>query len=193
MGARETDDTTLLRRHRLSVAQYHRMGEAGIFAPDARVELIEGELVEMAPIGTRHASTVNRLNRLLVAATGKQAVVTVQNPLRLGDHSEPQPDLLLLRPREDFYAAAHPVATDVLLLIEVADSTARLDREIKLPLYARHGVAEVWIVDLDARLLLVHRDPAGDTYAETQRIAAPGVMPLPGFGNVSIDLSGLFG
>jgi Uma2 family endonuclease len=181
----------LLRRHRLTVDEYHRMAEAGVLAPDARVELIEGEIVDMATIGTRHASTVMRLNRLLMNAAGHVATVSVQNPLRLDDRSEPQPDLMLLSPRDDFYASAHPTAADVLLLIEVSDSTARYDREIKLPLYARHGVREVWIIDLDNRLLRVCRRPVGDIYTETRETATPETLAVEGLPGVSIDASRL--
>ena len=159
MGAIDTQ--SLLTRHRLSVADYYRMGEAGVFAPDARVELIEGEVIDMAPIGSRHGSAVKRLVSLLTSTLGSRVILAVQDPLRLSDLSEPEPDLMLLKPRDDFYADAHPSAADVLLLIEVADTSARYDREIKLPLYARHGVPEVWIVDLEARLLRFYSLPAG--------------------------------
>lgn len=191
MGALES--APLMTRHRVTVADYHRMDEAGFFAPDIRVELIEGEVIDMPAIGTRHASTVNRLTRLLTTAFGDTAIVAVQNPVRLGDYSEPQPDLLLLRPRTDFYASAHPTPADVLLLIEVADSSARYDREIKVPLYARHGVVEVWIVDLDARQVRFFRSPQGDTYADVTVTEAPGPTPLVAWAEVHIDLSAILG
>jgi Uma2 family endonuclease len=187
MGA--IDTPPLLTRHRLSVADYYRMGEAGIFAPDARVELINGEIIDMAPIGTRHGSAVKRLNSLLIAAVGSQAIVSVQDPLRLSDLSEPEPDLMLLKPRDDFYADAHPSAADVLLLIEVADTSARYDREIKLPLYARHGVPEVWIVDLEARLVRFYSAPAGDAYGQTSTTATPGRTPIAALPGSEIDLA----
>jgi Uma2 family endonuclease len=183
----------LLRRHRLTAGEYHRMAEAGVLAPDARVELIDGEIVDMAPIGSRHGSAVKRLLPLFSEAVGRSAIVAVQDPVRLGDRSEPQPDLMLLAPRADFYEAAHPTAADVLLLIEVSDSTARHDREIKLPLYARHGIREVWLVDLDNRLLSVCRQPAGDAYTQATETATPGVLSpllLPG---VMVDTSHLLG
>jgi Uma2 family endonuclease len=133
------------RRHLINVEQYYRMAEAGVLAPDARVELIEGEIIELAPIGSGHAGIVNFLQRKFDRTIGEHAVATVQQPLRLGDRSEPQPDLMLLRPRDDFYRNSHPTAADVLLLIEVSDSTLRFDRGEKAALYARHGVCEVWI------------------------------------------------
>lgn len=191
MGA--IDDTPLLTRHRLTVADYYRMGEAGVFAPNARVELIEGEVIDMAPIGTRHGSAVKRLNALLTAAVGSRAVVSVQDPLRLGDLSEPEPDLMLLKPRADFYADAHPTAADVLLLIEVADTSARYDREIKLPLYARHGVPEVWIVDLEARLLRFYRAPAGEAYDQSSTTTSPGRIPIAALPGIEIDLAQILG
>jgi Uma2 family endonuclease len=183
----------LLRRHRLTVDEYYRMAETGVLAPDARVELIDGEIVDMAPIGSRHGSAVKRLNHLLMEAVGSAAIVAVQDPVRLGNRSEPQPDLMLLAPRADFYEAAHPVAADVLLLVEVSDSTARYDRIIKLALYARHGIREVWIVDLDNRLMRVCRNPVGDAYTQTTETPTPGMLTpvlLPG---VSIDASKLLG
>jgi Uma2 family endonuclease len=183
----------LLRRHRLTVAEYYRMAEAGVLAPDARVELIDGEIVDMAPMNSRHASVVARLNALCSAAAGGRAQIRCQLPLRLGDRSEPEPDLMLVALRDDFYAAAHPTAADVLLLIEVSDSTVRYDREIKLPLYARHGIREVWIVDLDNRLLRICRQPVGEAYTDMAETAAPGLLSpllLPG---VVIDVSRLLG
>jgi Uma2 family endonuclease len=187
MGA--IDTPPLLKRHRLTVADYYRMAEAGIFAPNARIELIEGEIIDMAPIGTRHRSAVMRLNALLAVATAPHAILSVQNPLRLSDLSEPEPDLMLLKPREDFYAAAHPSAADVLLLIEVADTSARYDREIKLPLYARHGVPELWIVDLEARVLRFCRAPVGETYTDNTVTDAPGATPIGTLPGMAIDLA----
>ena len=123
-------------RHRIDVAGYHQMGAVGLIAPGQRTELIEGEVIDMAPIGSRHAARVKALNSLLTAAVGNRAIVAVQDPVILGLHSEPQPDLSVLRPREDFYADAHPQAKDLLLAVEVADTTLAFDRGVKLPLYA---------------------------------------------------------
>jgi Uma2 family endonuclease len=137
-----------LARRLFTVAEYHKMAEAGILSEDDRVELLEGEIVAMSPIGSRHAGLVNRLNRLFSQRAGDQVVVSVQNPVRLGGYSEPQPDLALLRPRADFYTSSHPGPEDVLLAVEVAETSAAVDREVKVPLYARFGVPEVWLVDL---------------------------------------------
>jgi Uma2 family endonuclease len=140
-----------LPRHKLTVADYHRVGQTGVLGEDDRVELIDGEIVDMAPIGSEHAGTVTLLAKLFQEGAGDSAVVWVQNPVSLDSGSEPQPDLALLRPKADFYRSGHPDPTDVLLLVEVADASMRYDREVKLPLYARHGVPEVWLVDLQNR------------------------------------------
>jgi len=166
----------VLTRRKLDVDEYHRMGEAGILDEDDRVELIEGELIEMAPIGSDHSGAVNALNRTFVLAVGTRALVAPQNPLRLDRSSEPQPDLLLLRPRADDYRASHPAPTDVLLLVEVANGSGRYDRGVKLPLYARHGVPEVWILDVVARTIEIHRKPSPDGYRETLRPARDAVL-----------------
>ena len=185
------DSPAVLQRHRLTVDEYHRMGQAGVFPPDARVELIDGEVIDMAPIGTRHASAVKKLNALLSAAAGGSAIVAVQDPLRLSDASEPEPDLMLLRPRADFYAHAHPGPADVLLLIEVSDSTAAYDRGIKLDLYARHGVTEVWIVDLDNDVVRFFRHGDGTAYTDITASETPRATPVAALPGVTIDLSSL--
>lgn len=155
-----------VKRRLFTVEEYHRLAQAGILGEDDRVELLEGEIVEMAPIGSRHAGTVNRLNRLLSHLVGDLAVVAVQNPIRIGEHSEPQPDLALLHPRPDFYASAHPQPADVLLLVEVAEATASYDREVKVPIYARAAIPEVWLVDLERERIEVFRQPSPQGYGE---------------------------
>ncbi|NJN48119.1 MAG: Uma2 family endonuclease, partial [Candidatus Competibacteraceae bacterium] len=138
-------------RHRLSVEDFQRMAQTGILNDDDRIELIAGDLIDMAPIGSEHAGVIDWLTRTLILATAQQAIVRIQSSLVLDDRSQPQPDVLVLRPREDFYRRAHPRPDDVLLLIEVADTSVRFDREVKIPLYARQGVPEVWLVDLTQR------------------------------------------
>jgi Uma2 family endonuclease len=150
--------------HRFTVHDFHRMAQAGIFSEDDRVELLDGEIIEMTPIGSRHAACVGHLNQILSLRLGTTAVVWVQNPIRLDDRSEPQPDVVLLKPRPDFYAQAHPGPDDVLLLIEVADTTLEMDREVKLPLYAKAGIREVWIVDLTGGTVQAYRHPSLQGY-----------------------------
>jgi Uma2 family endonuclease len=182
----------IFQRHRLTVAEYYRMGETGILAPDARVELIEGEVIDMPPIGSPHASTVFFISDRLRDAVKGVAFVWVQNPIRLSQHSEPQPDIALLRPRADFYRSAHPTPADVLLLVEVADTTLAYDTQIKLPLYARHGIPEVWLVDLTNQRFFVHGTPVPAGFQDVQTLtdlSAVTSLLLPG---VTIDLSGLF-
>jgi Uma2 family endonuclease len=150
-------------RHLLTVGEYHQMGEAGILHEDSRIELIEGELIDMAPIGSSHAAAVNNVAQRISRTVEFDFVVSVQNPIQLDNHSEPQPDIMLLRPRADRYRSALPGAEDVLLLIEIADSSLQYDRNRKIPLYARHGIAEVWIVDLSGTTLERYRDPDPQT------------------------------
>lgn len=181
-----------LPRHRLTVEDFHRMGEAGILREDDRVELIEGEIVDMAPIGSKHAGTVGFLTKRLERATGEHALVFVQNPVLLGTNNEPQPDIALLKPREDFYRTALPRPEDVLLIIEVADTTLAYDRDIKVPLYARHGIPEVWLVDLENSRLHIFTSPAQDNYLECRMLAKPGIIALGTLPHCPVDLSGLF-
>lgn len=164
------------RRHALSVEDFRRMGDAGILSEDDRVELIEGELIDMAPIGSKHMGLVTRLARLLMRAVGDAAIVSVQNPLALPPRSEPQPDILLLKPRFDDYMSALPTPADVLLLIEVADTSFAYDRDIKLPLYARHGVAESWLFDIEGRRLEVHSQPGAEGYGCVVRPSADAIV-----------------
>ncbi len=180
-------------RRKLDIWEYHRMGEAGVFTEGDRVELIEGELIQMTPIGSGHSGTINGTNRALLRAVGDQAIVSVQNPVRLGDYSEPQPDFLLLRPRADDYRLRTPLAEDVLLLIEVADSSLRYDRAVKLPLYARHGIPEVWIVDLTANVVEWFRHPAGDSYAETGRAGRGETLTPALLSEVAIPVAAILG
>ena len=151
-------------RHRVDVQEYLRMAEAEVFGLDARLELIEGEIIEMAPIGSPHAGLVNRLNRLLNRVAGSKALVAVQNPLIVGKRSVPYPDLALLKPRADDYSASHSTADDVLLVIEVADSSLEFDIGTKAPLYARAGIVEAWVVDVEKQAVRVFRDPSAKGY-----------------------------
>lgn len=153
-------------QHRFTVREYHQMGEAGIFTEDDRVELLEGKIYAMSPIGSQHAACVSRLIRVFTKKLDEQAIVSVQNPVELNDRSEPEPDLAILLARDDFYAEQHPKPADVLLLIEVSEATLRFDREVKLPLYAQNGIAEVWIIDLKRAGVEVYRDPQDGVYGQ---------------------------
>jgi Uma2 family endonuclease len=180
------------RRHRITVHDYHRMAEAGVLAPDARVELIEGEIIDMAPIGKDHQSIVDQLNRTLVRAVEDRAIVRVQGTVRLSQWSDPEPDLVLLAPRADFYRSEFASGTDTLLVAEVSDTTLRYDRDVKVPLYARHGVPEVWIVYVNAGSLLVYGALGNERYERhvaLERLASVPVTHLPG---VTLDLAPLF-
>ena len=148
-------------RHLISVDAFHRMGETGILGPRDRVELIDGEIIDMSPIGVLHAAIVDVLARHFGRRTGESVFVRCQNPLRLDDISEPEPDIAILRPRADFYMTAHPGAADVLLVIEVADTSLAYDLGTKVPLYARHGIPEVWVIDAATRHTRVFRRPVG--------------------------------
>lgn len=156
---------------RFTVEDYHRLGEAGILGEDERVELIEGEIVDMTPIGSHHAGSVKRVVAFLRSRVGSDVVLSVQDPLYLREDLEPQPDVMLLRYREDYYSLSHPASEDVLLLVEVADSSIAYDRMEKADLYAAHGVPEYWLVDLTKQAVLVHTAPSALGYrsVETRR------------------------
>jgi Uma2 family endonuclease len=154
-----------------TVTEYYQMAQAGIFSEDDHVELLEGEIIQMSPIGSRHAACVDRLTRLFSERVGRQAIVRVQNPVRLSDYSEPQPDIALLKPRVDFYSSEHPKPEDVLLLVEVCETSADFDRRAKLPLYAQAGIPEVWLIDLAQEQIEVYRAPVAQGYSKTQTLA----------------------
>jgi Uma2 family endonuclease len=185
--------TVGLQPYRFTVDQYHRMGEAGIFSPDCRVELIDGEIFEMTPIGPWHAGVVNRLTRAFVTGVGDRAVVHVQNPVGLDRHSEPLPDLMLLRPRPDFYGTAHPTPADAFLVVEVADTSLDRDRGRKLPLYARAGVPEVWIVNRQADAVEVFRDPSGGDYRERRQFERGQTLAPLAFPDLALRVDDILG
>lgn len=154
---------------RISVDRYQKMVAAGVLTERDRIELIDGEMINMAPIGPKHAALTARLTKHFVLAAGDAAIVSPGGPVNLGDFSEPQPDVLLLRPRPDYYAGKIPEASDVLLLIEISDSTLIFDQGTKRALYARHGVVEYWIVDVEGRRIHIHREPMANGYARTHQ------------------------
>jgi Uma2 family endonuclease len=184
----------VLTRHRFTVEEYHRLGEVGILSEDSRIELIAGDIVVREPIGSYHAGAVNRLNRLWTSILGELAVVQVQNPVELAEEdTEVQPDVTLLRPRADFYATRHPVAADVLLLIEVADTSLPRDRRVKMPLYAGAGVGEAWIVDLTTDRVEVHRDPAAGGYGHVRALGRGEIIAPKAFPHLTIAIADLLG
>ena len=191
----ELIEGTIIRMHEgppaprlFTVDEYYAMAQAGILGEDDRVELIAGEIVVMSPIGSRHAGCLNRLNELLVPSARRRAIVAPQNPLRLNDSSEPQPDIALLRWRNDGYASRHPGPQDTLLVIELADSSLDFDRGAKLALYARNGIAEVWVVNLRANSVEVYRSPGPDGYAESSTHSGSDRLAVPGL-DMAIEAS----
>lgn len=180
-------------RRRFSVEEYHRMGEAGILPEDERVELIDGEIVPMSPIGRRHAACVKRTTRLFHIRLAERAVVSVQDPIRLSSGDELQPDIALLRLRADFYEEALPEARGVLLVIEIADSTLSHDRNVKLPLYARAGIPEAWLADLGRRRLEVFREPRDGLYTTHEVHGRDAVVAPPAFPELLIRVAEILG
>jgi Uma2 family endonuclease len=155
-------------KYSFTAEEFERMGAAGIFRQDARLELIEGEIFEMSPVGSLHAACVNFLSMLLNRLFGKSHIIATQNPIRLSDFSEPQPDISLLRRRDDYYRGNLPTPADVLLVIEVADTTVIKDRTIKIPLYARSGVPEAWLVNIPEEQVEVYSDHVKGVYQRTE-------------------------
>ena len=188
------DTTVELKRRQFSVKDYHRMIETGILTKDDRVELLEGEIVEMGRPGPPQQGTVDRLNRLFTSRLGDRVIVRVQGPVLLASvESEPEPDVALLVPRPDFYTTGHPEPDDILLLIEVMDSSAVKDRRVKLPLYARAGVAETWLVDLTTDRVEVHRRPGPAGYADSRTLRRGEPLAIQAFPDVALTAADLLG
>ena len=182
----------IARRH-FTVAEYDRMVEAGILAEDDRVELIEGEIIQMSPIGPRHAAHVKRLNTLLIQQVGDAAIVSVQDPIHLAEHSEPEPDIALLRPRADFYAQGHPAPTDVLLVVEVAETSLEYDRDVKVPLYAQALIPEVWLVDLANATIHVYSQPANGAYQAISQATFGDTLVSQALPGLALDIDSILG
>ncbi|HWP47298.1 MAG TPA: Uma2 family endonuclease [Candidatus Limnocylindrales bacterium] len=185
--------STQVSKRLFTVEEYHQMAKAGILSEDDRVELIKGEIVEVPPIGSQHAACVNRLTRLFSQWVGERAIVSVQNPIYLSEHSELQPDLALLRPRSDFYAQAHPQPQDVLPVVEVADTPLTYDREVKIPLYAKSGIPEVWLVDLTADCIEVYQKPSPQGYLEIKRFQCDQNLFPQAFPDVGLAVQDILG
>lgn len=182
-----------LRKRYFNVDDYYRMAEAGLFSAGERVELIEGEVVEMSPIGSHHQGCVDELNSLLASRVGRTAIVRVQGPIRIDDYSEPEPDIALLKPRADYYRKSHPTPADVLLVIEVADTSADYDRNVKLPLYARAGIPEAWLVILAKDLIEVHCQPKNGKYQKVQRLKRGKTLVFPTVPGLSLTIDEILG
>jgi Uma2 family endonuclease len=189
-----TQTTDVPRRHSLTVEDYFRMAEVGILGPDDRVELIEGEIIDMPPIGELHAGTVAQLSHLLHRAVGDsdRAIVFSQNPAILGRHSAPQPDIALLAPRADYYKSGLPQPADMFLVVEVADTSLRYDRDVKAGLYARHAIPEYWLVDVRGKGLTRYRDPQSGAYARIDEPDLASQVDIGALPGVTLHLGELF-
>ena len=182
----------LPRRHRLTVEEYFRMAEVGLLAPEARVELIEGEIIDMAPIGREHGGLTAWLHRRLLRDLGEKISVWDQVTLPLGKLSAPEPDLVILEYRQDEYKGKSPSPEDVLLIVEVSESSLRHDRKVKVPLYARHNIPEVWILDVRGRQIQFFHTLEAGQYTHTSSTPVPGPISLQALPGATVDLTGLF-
>jgi Uma2 family endonuclease len=180
-------------RRRFTVDEYERMAADLILTWEDRVELIDGEIVEMSPIGSRHSAAVARLTHLFTRWFDDRAIVRVQSPMRLSVDSEPEPDLVVARPRRDFYELSHPVPDDVLLLVEVAETSGAFDRKVKLPLYAKARIPEVWIVDVLQGWVEVHRAAEADAYADVRRLERGDRLTCEAFDDLAVDVTDVLG
>jgi Uma2 family endonuclease len=182
-----------LPRTRFSIDQFHRMGEAGVLDRGERYELLDGAIVTMSPIGPRHAARARFLNRILSEAFSGRAIVDMQNPVILSDHSEPQPDVVLLKWRDDYYENRHPVPDDILLMSEIGDTTAPLDRHVKMPLYAEAGVQELWLVNLQNDEIDVCRRPGEGEYRSMTRYTRGQRIGCQAFPDVTWSVDDILG
>lgn len=183
--------SALLCKHRLNVDAFHKLEEAGVLDRNARVVLFEGELIDMAPIGNFHASVVDQL-LLTLARVSDDLIVRVQNPIRFSESTELQPDLALLKASPNFYRYDAPTPGDVLLLIEVADSSLKADRELMIPFYARHGIPEVWLVSIPEELVEIHTAPTVEGYGQTRRCRVDEFLTTSHLPGLSIPVRDLF-
>jgi Uma2 family endonuclease len=176
-------------KHLTNLDEWRRMGEANIFSPESRVELINGEIIDMAPIGSNHAGHLKRITNFLALLVAGKAIVSVQDPLQLGDLSEPEPDFMLLKPNPDFYTSRHPIADDVLLLVEIADSSLKFDQTQKLRLYALHNIPEYWLINLNDICLEVYKKPHGEVYAEKTTIYSRDSITLSQLPSITVQVA----
>ena len=184
--------TDLVRRHRLTVEEYFRMAQIGLLAPEAHVELIEGEIYDMAPVGTQHGGLTAWLHRRFLRDLGERISVWDQVTLPLDRFSAPEPDLVILKYRKDEYQNKSPTPDDVLLIVEVSQSSLRHDRKVKVPLYARHDIPEAWILDVQRRQILFFHTPEAGRYTHTSSTPSPGRVSLRSLPGATVDLTELF-
>jgi Uma2 family endonuclease len=180
--------TENVRKHLTDITEWKKLGEANIFPAGSRLELIEGEILEMAPIGFNHSGHVTRLINFFASLLNNKAIVSAQNPLRLSDLSEPEPDFMLLKQNADFYSSRHPNADDVFLLIEVADSSLSFDQNEKLRLYARHNIPEYWLMNLKDNCLEVYRRPHDDCFGEKTTLRIGDSVTLSQLNAITINI-----
>lgn len=185
--------TLQILRKKFTVQQYHQMSESGILSERDRVELIQGEIIQMSPIGRRHAACVDRLTERLILLLSTRAIIRSQNPIRLSNNSEPQPDIALLRRREDFYSESHPQPADIFLIVEVSDTTADFDREIKIPAYAEGNITEVWLIDLNAQQIEVYRKPTPQGYQNVQLLNREQTLTILAFPDIELSVEQILG
>ncbi|MCU7244872.1 MAG: Uma2 family endonuclease [Microcystis aeruginosa WS75] len=178
---------------KFTVEEYEKMTTQGIIKPDEKVELIRGEIIKMSPMGTRHAAGIDRLTQLLYQKFGDLILLGVQNPIRLNNNSQPEPDLSLLIPRSDFYVAAYPCPQDIYLIIEVSDSTIDYDRNTKIPLYAEANIKEVWIINLKEECLEVYRHPLHGSYQAIQKYYRGESIFIESFPEIELTLIEILG
>jgi Uma2 family endonuclease len=178
-------------QHRFTVKDYYRMAETGVLRPDARVELLDGRIIDMSPIGPLHGGVTKHLLEIFTAASRGRWQTSVQDPLHLDEHSEPEPDLMLLKPGPDYYRKRHPLPGEVFLLVEVSDTTLELDREEKLPAYGRAGVAEAWIVNLNHATIEVYREPHFTGYSSKTILHAGDQAKSLAFPDMVVDVAEL--
>ncbi|MFM7599668.1 MAG: Uma2 family endonuclease [Pseudanabaena sp.] len=185
--------TTSVLKRLFTVKEYDQMAESGVLSDSERVELIRGEIIKMSPIGRRHAACVIRLSDVLTRKLGDRILLSVQNPLDLDNTSKPEPDIVLLKRKSDFYESGLPQPADVFLLIEVADSTIDSDRELKIPLYAEDGITEVWLVDINSACIEVYRNPTAEGYQEILKFYHGQNLSILAFPDVSITVDEILG
>jgi Uma2 family endonuclease len=186
------EQATSIQRHRFSREDYYRMAEANILGTDVRVELLDGEIVQMSPIGPRHCGVVDQLAELLITNLSRRAAVRIQAPVAIDQTSEPEPDISVVERRDDYYKSNHPTPNDILLLVEVAETSVEKDRGQKLHLYAKAGIPEYWIIDIERRVLIVHRDPLDDEYGFVQQHDASSTVAPQAFPGLPLELGPLF-